>query len=109
MSSFFYGCTVRSPLALPPWIARRRRDGEVAAATDLYLDPPDAQIEDVVTAPAHRGRGHGTAVVLTALAAARAAGADFVFLVADADDWPKNWYARLGFEEISRYLKLRAP
>jgi predicted N-acetyltransferase YhbS len=46
---------------------------------------------------------------VTAIAAAREAGADFVFLVADADDWPKEWYARLGFEPIGRYVKLRPP
>ncbi len=82
---------------------------EVVACTDLYVDPPDAQIEDVVTAPEHRGRGHGTAVVLTALAEAYAAGAEFVFLVADAEDWPRHWYARLGFEPIGGYLRLNAP
>jgi N-acetylglutamate synthase-like GNAT family acetyltransferase len=84
-------------------------DGEVVACTDLYLDPPDAQIEDVVTAPEHRRRGHAGAVVLAALAAARAAGAEFVFLVADAHDWPKDWYARLGFEPVGHYLRLHAP
>jgi len=84
-------------------------DGAVAAGTDLYVDPPDAQIEDVATEPEFRGRGHGTAVVVTALAAARNAGADFVFLVADAEDWPKEWYAQLGFEPVGQYVKLRAP
>lgn len=84
-------------------------DGEIAAGTDLYLGPPDAQIEDVSTEPELLNRGHGTAVVVTAIAAAREAGADFVFLVADAEDWPKEWYARLGFEPVGRYVKLRAP
>jgi N-acetylglutamate synthase-like GNAT family acetyltransferase len=84
-------------------------DGEVAAGTDLYLDPPDAQIEDVSAEPELLNRGHGTAVVVGAVAAAREAGADFVFLVADAHDWPKEWYARLGFEPVGHYLKLRVP
>jgi ribosomal protein S18 acetylase RimI-like enzyme len=82
-------------------------DGEPVAYADLYLAGTEAQIEDVGTAPARRGRGHGTAVVLTALAEAHAAGADFVFLVADEDDWPHQWYARLGFETVGRYVKLR--
>jgi len=84
-------------------------DDKVAAGTDLYLGPPDAQIEDVSTEPELLNRGHGTAVVVTAIAAAREAGADFVFLVADAEDWPKEWYAKLGFEPVGRYVKLRAP
>jgi ribosomal protein S18 acetylase RimI-like enzyme len=83
-------------------------DGKVVAAADLYVDPPDAQVEDVVTAEASRVRGHGTAVVLTATAEAYAAGAAFVFLAADANDWPKDWYARLGFEPIGGYVKLAA-
>ena len=81
----------------------------VAAGTDLYLDPPDAQIEDVSTEPDLLNRGHGTAVVVAAIAAAHEAGADFVFLVADAEDWPKEWYARLGFEPVGRYVKVRPP
>jgi N-acetylglutamate synthase-like GNAT family acetyltransferase len=84
-------------------------DGEVASGADLYLGPPDAQIEDVSTEPELLNRGHGTAVVVTAIAAAHGAGADFVFLVADAEDWPKEWYARLGFEPIGGYVKLSAP
>ncbi len=83
-------------------------EDKVVAAADLYVDPPDAQIEDVLTAVSHRGQGHGTAVVLTAVAEAYAAGAEFVFLVADVVDWPKDWYARLGFEPVGRYVKLAA-
>ena len=82
-------------------------EGEVVAGADLYLDPPDGQIEDVLTHPDHQGRGHGTAVVLTALAEAYSVGADFVFLVADAEDWPKDWYAKLGFEPVGHYVKVR--
>jgi ribosomal protein S18 acetylase RimI-like enzyme len=92
---------------LPTRFYAAEEDGEVVACADLYVDPPDAQIEDVATSPRHRGRGHGAAVVLTALADARESGADFVFLVADADDWPRDWYARLGFEPIGGYVKLR--
>jgi N-acetylglutamate synthase-like GNAT family acetyltransferase len=83
--------------------------GVVAAGADLYLDAPDAQIEDVATEPELLNRGHGTTVVVAAVAAAREAGADFVFLVADSEDWPKDWYGRLGFEPVGHYLKLRPP
>ena len=81
----------------------------VAAGTDLYLGPPDAQIEDVSTEPELLNRGHGTAVVVAAIAAAYEAGADFVFLVADAEDWPRKWYARLGFEPVGHYVKVSPP
>jgi ribosomal protein S18 acetylase RimI-like enzyme len=83
---------------------------EVASCADLYSDGRTAQIEDVATVPEFRGRGYASAVVLTALAVARNEGHDFVFLVADDDDWPKQLYARLGFEELGRtYAFLRKP
>ena len=84
-------------------------DGEVVAYADLYVEPPNAQIEDVGTLEEHRGRGYASAVVLHAIELARRAGADFVFLVADAQDWPQHLYRRLGFEPIGHYVKLISP
>lgn len=80
-------------------------DGEVVSYTDLYQDGPEAQVEDVGTLPEHRGQGHATAVVLGAIASARERGAEFVFLVADYEDWPKELYGRLGFDELGYYVK----
>jgi ribosomal protein S18 acetylase RimI-like enzyme len=70
--------------------------------TDLYLANGTAQIEDVGTLDAHRGRGYASAVVLHAAEEARDAGSDFVFLVADDEDWPKELYRKLGFDELGR-------
>ncbi len=81
-------------------------DGEIVSYADLYVDRADAQIEDVATLPEHRGHGYAKAVVTRAAEEARAAGADFVFLVADAHDWPKELYAKLGFDVVGRYVKL---
>ena len=75
-------------------------DGEGASAAELYSDGRTAQVEDVITLTSHRNRGYATAVILHAVETALAAGHDFVFLIADADDWPKELYARLGFEAI---------
>ena len=80
--------------------------GDVVSYCDLYLDGDVAQVEDVATLEEHRGQGYASALVLRAVEEARAAGATFVFLVADADDWPKELYRRLGFDEIGRYVKL---
>lgn len=79
-----------------------RVEGALAGACDLYVDGPDAQVEDVDTLLEHRNRGVARAVVLRAVRAAREAGARHVFIVADASDWPKDLYARLGFEPIGR-------
>jgi GNAT superfamily N-acetyltransferase len=76
------------------------RDGEIASTADLFSDGRTAQVEDVVTHPDHRGRGYASAVVLHAVDLALSEDHDFVFLVADAEDWPKDLYARLGFEPI---------
>jgi GNAT superfamily N-acetyltransferase len=84
-------------------------DGEVVSYSDLYLDGTDAQVEDVGTVPEHRNHGLASAVVLRAIAEARRAGAVFVFLVADAHDWPKVLYGRLGFDEVGHYTKFFAP
>jgi predicted GNAT family acetyltransferase len=78
----------------------RAPGGELAARADLYLHGGVAQIEDVWTAEEHRGRGHARALLSALLA--EAAGAELIFLVADAADWPKDFYARLGFAEVGR-------
>jgi GNAT superfamily N-acetyltransferase len=75
-------------------------DGKPVSSTDLFTDGHTAQIEDVGTLPEHRGAGHASAVVMKALEEALAMGHDFVFLVADARDWPKEMYRRLGFDPI---------
>jgi GNAT superfamily N-acetyltransferase len=82
---------------------------EVVSYADLYLDGADAQVEDVGTLPEHRGKGYATAVILGAIEQARAASADFVFLVADAEDWPKELYGKLGFDEVGHYTKFFTP
>lgn len=79
--------------------------GEPAAWVEMYLEGGTAQVEALFTAERFRRRGHGSALVLHAAAEARRAGADLVFLCADAEDRPRELYRRLGFEEIGGYLK----
>ncbi|MEV4573493.1 GNAT family N-acetyltransferase [Nonomuraea jabiensis] len=78
----------------------RAPDGEIAARADLYEHGGVAQIESVFTGADHRGKGHARALMTALLA--RAAEAELIFLVADAADWPKDFYAKLGFEELGR-------
>jgi predicted GNAT family acetyltransferase len=85
-------------------------DGSPVSSTDLYSDGRVAQIEDVGTLPDHRGAGHASAVVMKALEEARAMGHEFIFLVADARDWPKEMYRRLGFDGVGeKYSYLLHP
>lgn len=76
-------------------------DGEIAAFCELRSDGETAQIEDVETLRAHRGRGLGRALVQHALNEALS-GHDLVFLEALADDWPRQLYAKLGFDVVGR-------
>jgi predicted GNAT family acetyltransferase len=84
-------------------------DGEIVAWSDLYLAQGVGQVEDVATASEHRGKGYATAVVLRAAEEARRAGADLIFLVADDYDWPKELYARLGFDAVGCVYKFIRP
>jgi len=82
-------------------------DGGVVSSCELRTTSDVAQIETVETLEAFRRRGLSRAVVSAALEAASAY--NFVFLVADANDWPQEFYRRLGFEQVgieSRFLRL---
>jgi len=79
------------------------RDGGVVVASALLsVDGATAWLNDVVTEPEHRGRGHADALLAEALALAGEAGCDVVGLGAVADDWPMTWYARRGFADVQR-------
>ena len=77
-------------------------DGEPVSWCVLYSEDGIGQIDDVVTAMAHRRRGYARSVVGAAVRASQAAGNEFTFLVADDDDWPKEMYSRLGFAPLGR-------
>jgi ribosomal protein S18 acetylase RimI-like enzyme len=80
-------------------------DGKLVAHADLHSEAGVGQVENVATLPEYRGRGLARSVVLRAVAESQAAGNDPTFLVADADDWPRRLYARLGFETVGRYAR----
>ena len=85
-------------------------DGTIASVCELYSDKVTAQIEDVATLEEYRGRGLATAVVGRGLWEALQWDHEMIFLVADDDDWPKELYAKLGFEAMGRtYQFLLSP
>jgi GNAT superfamily N-acetyltransferase len=69
-----------------------------AAACCLLSAGDIGQVEDVGTLAAARGQGLAKAVIRAAIAASREAGHRHTFIVADADDWPRLLYEKLGFE-----------
>lgn len=84
--------------------------GAPAAFASLRTAGTEAEIEDVYCTPSQRGRGLATALVATAIARARGAGVEDLWIVADDDDWPKELYARLGFRTVwLRHDAVRRP
>jgi uncharacterized protein (DUF952 family)/GNAT superfamily N-acetyltransferase len=77
-----------------------REAGGVVAAGQLRVDGATAAVDSVQTDPEHRGRGHADAILTRAVDLAAAAGCDLVVLEAAADDWPRRWYGRRGFEVV---------
>jgi ribosomal protein S18 acetylase RimI-like enzyme len=76
-------------------------DGVIASYCELYSDGETAQIEGVLTLPQFRRRGLAASVVTRALTEAEQAHG-LVFLLAEAGEWPKELYRKLGFEAVGR-------
>ena len=98
--------------ALSLYVAER--DGRCAGTVGLAFDPRGARgvasIVSVGTLPDLRGRGVGATMVIDMVARARQRGADLVYLIARADDSPKEMYRKLGFEtELGFDVWLRLP
>ena len=91
--------------AIPTRLFAAEADGRLVAHTELYSEGGVGQVENVLTLPDYRGRGLARSLVLYAVAESHAAGNDFTFLVADADDWPQRLYEKLGFETVGRYAR----
>jgi GNAT superfamily N-acetyltransferase len=85
-------------------------DDDGAAGCRVDRHGTVAQIEEVNVLAEARGAGRGTALMAAAMAVCADAG--LLFLVADADDWPQRWYARLGFRPVGSgwgWTRLPAP
>jgi GNAT superfamily N-acetyltransferase len=87
-----------------------RVEGRSAGCCELYVEGDEAMVESVDTLEEFRGRGLASALVLRAAEEGRTMGAEWVHLWADADDWPRLWYERLGFRGSASVLDfLRWP
>lgn len=77
---------------------------EIAAHAALYVDRHEriAQFENLVTHQDFRGRGYADALIRDALRRGQQAGSELSFLTADLNDWPREWYQRLGYVDANR-------
>jgi ribosomal protein S18 acetylase RimI-like enzyme len=81
--------------------------GRVVAWCRVYDDGALTEIDAVGVLPEERGRGLGRALMEGVLE--RIPSDRTVFLVADAEDWPRHLYARLGFDAVLERLGARSP
>lgn len=86
-----------------------REEGRVIAAGQLRIDGATASVDSLLTDPAASGRGHAGAVLACCLDLAAEAGCDLVVLEASADDWPRHWYARRGFQVVGSTWQVSLP
>jgi ribosomal protein S18 acetylase RimI-like enzyme len=87
-------------------------DGEPAGRLYVHRGERDIRIMDIALAPAHRGRGIGTALLRALMAEAQAGGRRLSIHV-EANNPARRLYERLGFQHAGEhgvYLRLeRAP
>jgi ribosomal protein S18 acetylase RimI-like enzyme len=94
--------------ALKVYVAEK--DMRVVGTVALSLRRGVASILSVGTLPDARRRGGGRTMVVDMVQRARAAGAELIYLVARADDSPKDMYRKLGFHvEFGFDVWLRLP
>jgi ribosomal protein S18 acetylase RimI-like enzyme len=74
-------------------------DGKPAGHLIVYSDDGLAQIEDVGVMNRFRGRGLARRLIEHALEIV-AEDHDTVFITAETNDWPHDFYRRLGFEHV---------
>jgi ribosomal protein S18 acetylase RimI-like enzyme len=86
-----------------------RLDGVPAGVSELLAHEGVAEIDNVNTLERYRGRGIASALVDRAVREGRDGGADLVFLIADDADWPKQLYAKLGFDPVGWYWQFTRP
>lgn len=75
-------------------------DGEPAGHLIVYPGDGLAQIEDVGVLNRFRGRGLARRLLDHALQVIADDGHDTAFITAETNDWPHDFYRRLGFEHV---------
>jgi GNAT superfamily N-acetyltransferase len=79
-------------------------DGAIVAYCRLYRAEGAGQIENVTTLAAYRRRGYARSLVSLALRAALPT-CELTFLIAEGADWPRHFYARMGFVDVGGFCE----
>jgi ribosomal protein S18 acetylase RimI-like enzyme len=80
------------------------RSGRIVAYCRLYSGDGVGQIENVTTLSAHRRRGYARCLVSLALRESLGSN-ELTFLVAEGADWPRHFYARMGFVDVGGFCE----
>ena len=76
-------------------------DETITGYMGLYVSFDEASVTNVAVSPAHRKKGYGEALVAAAKEAAKATGAENIFLEVRVSNEPAiSLYKKLGFEEL---------
>ncbi|WP_320670793.1 GNAT family N-acetyltransferase [Patulibacter defluvii] len=87
----------------------RDADGQPLGGVVVHLASLHVEVDDLVTAAGHRGRGVGTALLAAVAELAVARDVGRVGLLADPADRPAAWYRRLGFLPVGRTVQAIRP
>ncbi|MBA2694160.1 MAG: GNAT family N-acetyltransferase [Rubrobacter sp.] len=95
------------------WHLALSNDGIVIGGIGLVVfETPSGRLgrlQDVDILPRFQGRGFGNELIAAVVREDRRSGYSSICLRADADDWPKKWYARLGFTPVEEWLRFHKP
>jgi GNAT superfamily N-acetyltransferase len=73
---------------------------ELVATMDVCMRDGIAEFDGLAVLRPYRGKNYGQALFARAWTIAAASDCDLVVLDALRDDWPRNWYERLGFVTV---------
>jgi ribosomal protein S18 acetylase RimI-like enzyme len=92
------------------WFGVRDDRGTVVSLAALVLLADVGYVDNVATFPGARGHGYASAVTRAVIDAARGAGVEGIFLLADPDEEAViRMYERLGFRDAGRLASTRGP
>ena len=74
--------------------------GELVATMDVCMRDGIAEFDGLAVLSPHRGKDYGQALFARGWTIAAESGCDLVVLNALRDDWPRDWYERLGFVTV---------
>lgn len=96
-------------LGMRLWLAADQVNDGIVGGIAAFRYPegasPAARLQEVDVFPAYRGQGYGAELLEGLRQLLVHEGVSTLVVGADEDDWPLNWYRRLGFRDVMRVDK----